>query len=163
LERRVSDLYEQDFIGWTEQQARLLREAAARGTNLPLDWANLIEEVEGLGRSQYDAVASQIRRAILHLLKLQVSPAVAPRAGWLGSVREARAEVEARLETDPGLRSRVAEMIRREWPRANRLAAQELADHGEDQPALDVRQRLGDPYSHDQILGDWLPERPDLP
>jgi hypothetical protein len=157
----MSDLYEQDFIGWTEQQARLLREAAA-GSNLGLDWPNLIEEVEALGRSQYDAVASQLRRVVLHLLKLQFSPAGAPRAGWISSARQGRAEIEARLETDPGLRPRLAGMIRREWPRAVRLAADELADFGEDLPALRVRQHAGDGYTQDQILGDWLPEGPDV-
>jgi Domain of unknown function DUF29 len=163
MEGAMSDLYEQDFIGWTEQQARVLREAAAHGTNLPLDWTNLIEEVEGLGRSQYDAVATQIRRAILHLLKLQFSPATNPRAGWISSVRQARAEIDGRLETDPGLRPRLAGMVRREWPRALGLAAEELADHGDDQAALQVRRHADDMYSQEQILGDWLPERPDRP
>lgn len=155
----MSDLYEQDFIGWTEQQARLLREAAAT-SNLGLDWNNLVEEVEGLGRSQYDAVASQVRRVILHLLKLKFSAAMQPRAGWVGSVRQARAEIEARLETDPGLRPRLAGIIRREWPRATKLAAAELADFGEDAPAGQVRRHAKAALTQDQILGDWLPEPP---
>ena len=43
-------LYEEDFVRWTEQQSRALREAAGVGTNLPLDWENLAEEGRELGR-----------------------------------------------------------------------------------------------------------------
>ena len=115
--------YDQDFIGWTEQQARVLQEAAAHGSNLALDWKNLIEEVEGLGRSQYDAVASHVRRVMVHLLKLEFSPAGGPKASWRESVRDARADIEGRLQRDPGLKPRLAEMIGSKAPRTTKLAA----------------------------------------
>ena len=44
-------LYEEDFVAWTEQQAEALRSAARGSTNQPLDWENLAEEIESLGRS----------------------------------------------------------------------------------------------------------------
>jgi hypothetical protein len=152
----MDQLYDQDFIGWTEQQARLLREAAGRGTNLSLDWSNLVEEVEGLGRSHYDAVASQIRRIIVHLLKLEFSPAGDPRPGWVATIADARAEVESRLAHDPGLRPRVRLMLHEEAPRAVKAAAQQLRAYGEDAAAREVG-RLGDHYTAEQVLGDWLP------
>jgi len=101
----MSDLYETDFIGWTEQQARVLREAAASRSNLALDWENLIEEVEDLGRSYYLGVASRIARIIEHLLKLEFSPATAPRLGWRSTIRTTGGEIESRLESDPGFPS----------------------------------------------------------
>jgi hypothetical protein len=158
----MSDLYEQDFIGWTEQQARLLRQAAAAGSNLGLDWANLIEEVESLGRSEYRALASQVRRIMLHLLKLEFSTATNPRAGWEESVADARAEISSLLRSDPGLRPRLAGIIADEAPRAAKLAVAALRAHGEDPAALIACQRGGATHTQDQILGDWLPERPDL-
>lgn len=158
----MSDLYQQDFIGWTEQQARLLRQAAAT-SNLGLDWENLIEEVEGLGRSEYHALASQIRRIMLHLLKLEHSPARDPRAGWQETVSDARAEAASLLARDPGLKPRVAGMIAEESPRAVRQAIAVLRAYGEDPAAIVARQRAGDTYTQEQILGDWLPERPDVP
>jgi hypothetical protein len=33
----AAQLYEEDFVRWTEQQSSALREAAGVGTNLPLD------------------------------------------------------------------------------------------------------------------------------
>jgi len=48
----AAGLYQQDFVRWTEEQSSALREAARFGTNLPLDWENLAEEIESLGSSQ---------------------------------------------------------------------------------------------------------------
>ena len=47
----VKSLYDEDFVAWTQQQAKALRAAAGSRTNQPLDWENLAEEVEDLGKS----------------------------------------------------------------------------------------------------------------
>jgi len=159
----MSDLYEQDFIGWTEQQALLLRKAADAGSNLGLDWNNLIEEVESLGRSELHAAGSQIRRIVLHLLKLEFSPAVQPRSGWRDSVADARAELESLLESDPGLKPRLPAVIAQETKRATKGAVEALRAYGEDPADIIARQRSGPVYTAEQIMGDWMPERPDLP
>lgn len=86
---KAEQLYEEDFLRWTEEQAAALRRA--KGSNLPLDWENLAEEIEDLGRSVRRELISQIRRILRHLLKLEASPAVGPRAGRRASVHEARA------------------------------------------------------------------------
>ncbi len=159
----MSDLYEQDFIGWTEQQALLLRKAADAGSNLGLDWDNLIEEVESLGRSQHRALASQISRVMLHLLKLEYSTAPGPRPGWQTSVGDARKEIAILLRSDPGLKPRLPAIVADEWPDAAKQAAGALRAYGENPAAIVARQRSGPIYTADQILGDWLPERPELP
>ncbi len=71
----AAPLYEEDFVRWTEQQSRALREAAEVGTNLPLDWENLAEEVESLGASQRRELRSRLAVILEHLMKLQHSPA----------------------------------------------------------------------------------------
>jgi hypothetical protein len=159
----MSDLYEQDFIGWTEQQARLLREAGGRGTNLPLDWDRLAEEIADLGIEQYHALSSQISRAIEHLLKLEFPPTLAPRDGWLDTVADARDQIDRRLEHVPGLRPRLADIIRKEAPRATRQAVGALRRYGEQAAATKAAALDGSRYTEQQILGDWLPERPGLP
>jgi hypothetical protein len=47
--------YEQDFYGWTQEQAALLR----AGQLNDLDITNLIEEVESMGRSEKRALETQ--------------------------------------------------------------------------------------------------------
>ncbi len=64
-------LYDADFFLWTQEQARLLRNSAHAATNLPLDWENLAEEVEDLGRSNRRELRNRLRVVMEHLLKLQ--------------------------------------------------------------------------------------------
>ena len=40
---KLNNLYDEDFVRWTEEQAAALRQA--KGFNLPLDWVNLAEEI----------------------------------------------------------------------------------------------------------------------
>jgi hypothetical protein len=63
-------LYEQDFYQWTQEQAALLRAGALS----QLDMANLIEEVESMGRSQKKELSSRLSVLITHLLKWEFQP-----------------------------------------------------------------------------------------
>ena len=83
-----AELYDQDFFLWTEEQAAALRRA--KSSNLPLDWENLAEEIESLGKSDRRELTSQIRRILRHLLKLEASPATRPHAGWRSTIIDAR-------------------------------------------------------------------------
>ena len=78
----AAELYEEDFLLWTQEQSKLLREAAERRVNFPLDWENLAEEIESLGKSQRSELRNRIGTAIEHLLKLEHSTAREPREGW---------------------------------------------------------------------------------
>ena len=64
------DNYETDYYQWTLEQVEALRER-----NLDkLDWENIIEEIESLGRSDYNAVSSLLMRQIEHRLKIDYTP-----------------------------------------------------------------------------------------
>src|SRR5271170_428778 len=79
--------YEEDFYAWTQDQARLLRSVGGLSDNR-LDREQVAEEIEDLGKSERDAVRSQIRRILEHFLKLQFSPAQAPRYDWMASIAD---------------------------------------------------------------------------
>lgn len=78
--------YDRDYWAWLEDQLALLR----AGTLDAVDWDNVIEELDGLSKSQQREVASRIDTAFSHLLKLQFSLDVDPRAGWCETVDEQR-------------------------------------------------------------------------
>jgi hypothetical protein len=64
------DLYQRDIVRWCNQQADLLRRlAAGERLNEHVDWPNVIEEIEALGRSETRACESFLRLALLHMLK----------------------------------------------------------------------------------------------
>ena len=153
---KVYELYDRDFVLWTEEQGAALRRA--KDSNLPLDWENLAEEIESLGKSQRAVLNSQIRRILRHLLKLAASPASDPRAGWRATIRDARAEIEELLETSPSLRREVSEVIKKQTAAAAKLAGDDLESFGE--PAADITTRLEHGFSADEVLGDWFPDQP---
>jgi hypothetical protein len=65
-----SKTYEHDFYQWTIEQVTALRERKLDH----LDWENIIEEIESLGRSDYSAVSSLLMRQIEHRLKIDYTP-----------------------------------------------------------------------------------------
>jgi hypothetical protein len=153
--RFMGSLYDRDLVLWSEEQARALREAARAGWNVPIDWENVAEEIEGLGRSDRRALASHIAIVIEHLLKLQVAPTREPARGWEDTILRVRGEIEQLLSESPSLRGEVADIISKRLPRARLLARSNLQRYSE-QPLSDIDQIT---YTEEQVLGDWMPER----
>jgi Domain of unknown function DUF29 len=149
-------LYDEDFVRWTEEQAAALREAASLATNLPLDWENLAEEIDSLGRSQKRELRSRIATIIEHLLKLQYSPAADPRGGWMETIAHERLNIEDLLDGSPSLRSDIYAMISRELSRTIKLVTRSLRDRGEATGETIARIETAN-YTDEQILGDWFP------
>lgn len=147
-------LYQQDFILWTKEQAGALRRS--KGSNLPLDWENLAEEIESLGISQRTALNSQLRRILHHLFKLEASPARDPRAGWRATIRDARAEVQDLLEASPSLRREIDDVVKKQTAMAAKLAAADLEEHGERVDAVWAQLEKGG-FTPEQTVDDWFP------
>jgi hypothetical protein len=147
--------YDTDVYAWSQRQGALLRRLAAgeRVNDADLDWPNIAEEIETVGRSERAAVRSHILNVLEHLIKLQASPAGEPRAVWQATIERARIEIEQLLTDSRSLRPLVRRLIRDGLPKARRLAATALALHDET-PRIDV-QALD--YNEDQVLDDWLP------
>jgi hypothetical protein len=154
---KTNELYERDFFLWTQQQAAALR--AVKDSNLPLDWDNLAEEIESLGKSDRRQLRSQIRRILRHLLKLEVSPAPDPRPGWCSTIADSRSEIEDVLQDSPSLRRELDGLIAKELNSAAKLAAADLRQHGEPAEAVWARLEKGG-FAVDQVLGDWFPPAP---
>ena len=87
--------YDDDFYAWTQYQAEVLRTLPTSDNRF--DREHLAEEIEDLGKSERDAVRSQVRRILVHFLKLAHSPARDPRSDWMDSIDDARAEIEDKL------------------------------------------------------------------
>ena len=152
-----SSLYEQDFMRWAEAQAEGLRRAAEAGSNLPLDWYNLAEEIESLGRSQSRELRRRLANIVEHLLKLQFSPAIEPRAGWIETIGRERREIEDLLADSPSLRHELKSLVAFAMQRTAPFVADILIRRGE--AGQEMRPQIEQAgYSAEQVLGDWLPE-----
>ena len=139
-------LYDDDIVTWSEQQAAALRELAAKPElSNAVDWENLIEEVETLGRSEWGGVASQIRNALVHVLKGFCDPNSPARWAW--SIETGAFLDQARDDYRPSMREKID--LDALWRKAFRSASREL---------LTYRRRVppgipeGCPFSLDEIL-----------
>ena len=153
-------LYETDVVLWSEQQAAALRSGARSGSNLDLDWENLAEEIESVGRSERHELKSQIHRIIEHLLKLEHSSARYPRRGWVRSIDDARDAIERIVEDSPSLRGEIDVFLRAETKRAIRRAIKDLRNYGEIDPVVLVRMQNAT-YTPEQVVDDWFPPEPE--
>jgi hypothetical protein len=150
--------YDADIYAWSQRQGALLRRVAAgeRVNDADLDWPNIAEEIETVGRSERAALRSHILNVVEHLMKLQASPATEPRAGWQDTVDRARAEIEDLLKDSPSLRPLVPSLIADVTPKARRFAGTALTRHGET-----PRTALATiTYSEDQVSTEWYPDAP---
>lgn len=100
-------LYERDALAWAERQADLLRRlAAGERLNEPVDWPNVIEEVQDVGLLELRACKSLLRQALVHLLKLHAWPGSMAAAHWRSEVIGFRADMRDRFA--PSMRQRIS-------------------------------------------------------
>jgi Domain of unknown function DUF29 len=115
----MSDLYDEDILLWSEHQAALLRRLAAgeHVNDRDLDWPNISEEIEAVGRSELRACESLLMQAIVHRLKQACWPTSSELAHW--REEEIRFRQEAADAFSPSMRQRidVARIYRRAMQR----------------------------------------------
>jgi hypothetical protein len=109
--------YDGDFYSWSQEQGRLVRE----GRWGEVDRENVAEEIESLGREQFNKLESAIRVLLLHMLKWDFQPERRSRS-WSVTIATQRIELEDVLADNPGLKPRLNEAIAR-GNRKARLAA----------------------------------------
>ena len=91
--------YETDYLQWLETTAEKLR----RHNYDDVDWENLIEEIEDMGRSERRRLESNLIVLLLHLLKWQYQPE--RRSGsWESSIIEHRRRIKKALKESPSLK-----------------------------------------------------------
>jgi hypothetical protein len=143
---RQQDLYDTDFYQWTQEQAALLRDGKARD----LDWTNLAEELDTLGRSERHGLESRLGVLLRHLLKWRYQPDKR-RYGhsWQSTIVEQRYRIHKRLHSSPSLRPLLPQMLQEEYTHARHRASLEthlpLETFPEECP-WDVAQVLDDAF-----------------
>lgn len=115
-----SNLYEQDYYLWLETTVNKIRSHNFDS----VDWENLLEELESLGRSERNALKSRLAVLLLHLLKYQYQPSHRSNS-WLCTINEQRRQIEFVLEDSPSLKSYLTEIFAKCYQVARRDAASE--------------------------------------
>ena len=139
--------YERDFYAWTQDQATLLRSHEfAR-----LDIANLIEEIEAMGRSERRQLTSRLEVLLIHLLKWQFQPALRGR-NWQLTIAEQRRRIGRLLRDNPSLQPELPLLLTDAYEDARYAASDETS------LSLDSFPQTC-PFPAQQVLDQgWLPE-----
>ncbi|AKE65697.1 hypothetical protein NIES3806_27100 [Microcystis aeruginosa NIES-3806] len=117
-----STAYETDYNQWLKETVKQLQERNFE----QVDWDNLIEEIESMGKSDRRALMSLLTRLIEHLLKLAYWQEEKKRSGnhWAAAIVNFRAQIQHRLEDSPSLRSELAAMYDKVYPVAIKSVSQ---------------------------------------
>jgi hypothetical protein len=117
-----STAYETDYNQWLKETVKHLQERNFE----QVDWDNLIEEIESMGKSDRRALMSLLTRLIEHLLKLAYWQEEKKRSGnhWAAEIVNFRAQIQHRLEDSPSLRTELAAMYDKVYPVAIKSVSQ---------------------------------------
>jgi hypothetical protein len=150
IPKTTAQLYETDFVAWTEQTAQLIR----AGQFGQVDWDAVIEEIESLGRSDRRELKSRLEVLLQHLLKWQYQSNL--RSGsWRNTIDEQRNRIEDLLQESPSLKSYPEEVLAECYKRGRKAASNETELPLDTFPAEC-------PYAITQVLDtEFLPDATD--
>ncbi len=110
----TSSLYETDYNQWIQETVQQLQN---RNFDT-IDWENLIEELESMGKNDKRALISLLTRLLEHLLKLSYWESEKPRSGnhWASEIVNFRAQIKTRIEDSPSLRPQMQTFYEKAYP-----------------------------------------------
>jgi hypothetical protein len=99
-----STLYDRDYVLWVEETVNQLRTRNLSS----LDFENLIEEIEDLGKSEKRELENRLAVLCAHLLKRCYVDLPECDRGWELTIQEQRNRLQRLLKSSPSLRDRFA-------------------------------------------------------
>jgi hypothetical protein len=97
----MSALYDTDTYTWAMRQADALRRRSAN----EIDWENVAEEIESVGKSEARELYSRYAVLLAHLLKWLYQPEQRSMS-WEVTIKGQRRQAARHLDRNPGLKPR---------------------------------------------------------
>jgi Domain of unknown function DUF29 len=117
----MDDLYERDFYRWATEQATVMRSKQSELEALGIDWVNVAEELDTLGRSEKRELRSRLGVLILHLQKWLYQP-THQSTSWRLTIEEQRDTVAEVLASNPSLKTSLDQTLKDSYKDARRNA-----------------------------------------
>jgi hypothetical protein len=117
--------YDEDGYGWAMAQAAIIR----AGRIDSIDWENVAEEIESMGKQERSEYISHMIRVMHHLIKWEAQPERRSISWWL-SIMNGRTDAERVLNDNPSLKPLLEAMHLEALKYAQRKAVTETGlDH----------------------------------
>ena len=122
-----TSLYHRDPHAWSIEQAAALRRRDLQA----VDWENVIEEIESVGKTEQRSWSSFCSNAIHHLLKIEhASRATTAQINkWEGEIQHYRDEMASLCVSSSSLYKMTPAMFRASWSKARNAAVRSLASY----------------------------------
>ncbi|NJN74621.1 MAG: DUF29 domain-containing protein [Limnothrix sp. RL_2_0] len=145
---KAIQLYDADYFQWIEETLTKLKASQFS----EVDWENLIEEIEDMGRSEKRAIYNNLKILLLHLLKYRYQKEKRSKS-WRSSIREHRQRLYRAFKESPSLTRYFESIIDESYEDARGLAS--------DETGLDIDKFPKEcPFSTEEILDmDFLGEQ----
>ncbi len=140
-------LYDCDFYAWIQEQAALLKS----GQWEQLDIANLVAELEALGRQERRELMNRLGLLLGQLLKWQFQPQLRSKS-WRATITEQRRQIQRLLKDNPSLKPELSATLQEAHQDGILLVVKETPLSEADLPAQC-------PYTFEQAMDpDFYPE-----
>ena len=103
----MSNLYETDYYGWANEQARLLR----TGQLTKADIENIAEEIESMGKGEKRELVNRLIVLLQHLLKWEYQPERRSRS-WRATIIVQRDRIADHIFDNPSLKPKIPDAMR---------------------------------------------------
>lgn len=123
--------YDNDFYSWAMHNAQLLKE----GKLSEADIKQIAEELESMGRSEYNALVSRFGVLLAQILKWHYQPEYRSWS-WECTIREQRVQIKRLLPQNSGLKAKLTEIMTDAYEDAVLMAEQETHIHRQQFPSL---------------------------
>lgn len=139
----LQSLYEQDYQLWLESTIEQLRQ----GEFSSVDWKNLIEELETVGRSDKRAIKSLLTRLFEHSLKLAYweTERAYNANKWKSEITTFRVQIKELLKDSPSLKPYLIEVFNESYQNAREIMSRLISckiEYFPDQSIASVEQVL---------------------
>ncbi|MGL5872929.1 MAG: DUF29 domain-containing protein [Xenococcaceae cyanobacterium] len=116
----MTKLYDRDFSLWIDTTVEQLKHKKLDN----IDWENLIEEIESLGKSEKNALKSNLRILLMHLLKWEFQQDRRSNS-WSYTITEHNIRINNAFQDSPSLKSYFADIFDDCYRDARKLAAKQ--------------------------------------
>ena len=151
---QAAELYHSDGYTWAIEQADALR----RRDFAAVDWDNVIEEIEDVGRREKNHWRSCCAKVIKHLLKIEHYREATNEVlrHWMSEIEDFRREMADDIINNPGLQGEYETMFKGAWRTGRDYARRRLAEYDESNGTSTLKQARRE---RDQTLPEQCPYR----
>jgi hypothetical protein len=113
--KKLKSLYERDFYKWIMENVKFLKNREFD----KVDWENVIEELESIGRRELRNAVEFMATILEHLYKYEnFKEDESIKDAWIDNINDARMELEYLFNDSPSLREKAQEKIDLAWKSA---------------------------------------------